>query len=573
MLDDKTQAKLLRDLIDALPNPIFIKDREHRFLVSNRAHMDQLGVKSFAELEGKTDHDLLPHDLADQYRERENRVLAGEPMINVAEQAKFAGGHDRWLLTTKAPLRDDSGEIIGLVGACRDITEHHEVEQALRDAQAQYESLVQGLPLAVFRKALDGTITFANQQLAEQIGRPVKDIIGKTDYDFFPKDLADKYRADDVHVAESGHLFADVEEFRTPEGEKRYVQVYKSAVHNANGQIIGVQGLFWDVTDRMRSGDDEELNAVHEELIASNMKVSEERERRRAAEEQSRNIEALYVSLIESLPMAVFRKDAEGRFTFVNKKLCDTLGVPADEVLGKTDYDFFPKEMADKYRDDDERIMMYEEMFEDTEEFQGDDGKKRHVHVLKTPVHNHRGEVVGVRGMFWDVTERIEAERALQQVQQELSMSGSRIDAERSDRQRLDDPQGQHTQMYANLLETLPMAVFRKDIRGRFTWANEEFCKALGKPLGEIIGRTDNDFSPADMAEKYRQDDVRIMETREQVDVVERHPGPDGSSIYIQTLKAPILDASGDVIGIQGMFWDVTVRIMMGNEPGDHAPK
>src|SRR5262249_11360114 len=78
---------------------------------------------------------------------------------------------------------------------------------------------------------------------------------------------------------------------------------------------------------------------------------------RRHAEENLRNSEALYHSLVETLPQNIFRKDLEGRFTFANQQFCKTLGRKLEEIVGKTDFDFFPPELAEKYQRDDRRIF------------------------------------------------------------------------------------------------------------------------------------------------------------------------------------------------------------------------
>ncbi|MGI8982770.1 MAG: response regulator [Pirellulaceae bacterium] len=114
---------------------------------------------------------------------------------------------------------------------------------------------------------------------------------------------------------------------------------------------------------------------------------------------------------------------------------------------------------------------------------------------------------------------------------------------------------------YKSLVEGLPLNVFRKDLRGRFIDANKLFCETLGKPLEAIIGKTDFDFFPAPQASKYRRDDEHVLSTGESLEDVEEYIHPDdGRLLYVQVLKAPVRDASGKTVGVQGMFWDVTAR-------------
>ena len=113
---------------------------------------------------------------------------------------------------------------------------------------------------------------------------------------------------------------------------------------------------------------------------------------------------------------------------------------------------------------------------------------------------------------------------------------------------------------FVSLIESLSLHVIRKDTKGRFTYASPSFCTLVGKPLEQIRGKTDRDLFPKDLAEKYMQDDRRVMDSKTPFEDVESHPGPQGRKMYVQVMKTPIFDSRGDVIGIQGLFWDVTGR-------------
>ena len=120
--------------------------------------------------------------------------------------------------------------------------------------------------------------------------------------------------------------------------------------------------------------------------------------------------EALYQSLVEVMPMRVCRKDLEGRFTFINKRFCDGFGLPASQILGKTDFDLHPEELAEKYRRDDLEVMTSGQTVEIIEEHQPIDGDRSFVQVFKSPIYDAQGKVNGMQAVFWDITERIQAE-------------------------------------------------------------------------------------------------------------------------------------------------------------------
>ncbi len=129
-------------------------------------------------------------------------------------------------------------------------------EDALRDAQHAresshllYLSLVENLPVYLMRKDLAGRFTFANQAFCRLLRKSLAEIQGTTDFDHYPKDMAEKYRRDDLRVAESGELFRDVEENIDGSG-RHYCEVLKTQVVDSLGTVIGTQAIFWDVTDR-----------------------------------------------------------------------------------------------------------------------------------------------------------------------------------------------------------------------------------------------------------------------------------------------------------------------------------
>ncbi|MBI2826356.1 MAG: PAS domain S-box protein [Planctomycetia bacterium] len=149
----------------------------------------------------------------------------------------------------------------------RDVNEQKRAEEALRDSEALYHSLVESLPLSIFRKDFEGRIVFANRRFCETLGRPLDELAGKTDFDLFPRPLAEKYRRDDAQVLETGCVLEDIEEHRRPDGELIYVQVLKSPIYGASGEIRGVQGMFWDVSARKRVEEKLRENAERTRLI------------------------------------------------------------------------------------------------------------------------------------------------------------------------------------------------------------------------------------------------------------------------------------------------------------------
>jgi PAS domain S-box-containing protein len=217
-------------------------------------------------------------------QEQIHKVQAGETPEPLEHRIIHKDGQVRWVRHTVVPCRDRSGRLESYDGLIADITRRKKAEQDLINSEAFYHSLVENLPQNILRKNLNERFTFANQRFCAMLGKPLEEIIGKTDFDFFPPDLAEKYQRDDRYVIRTGQTFETVEENQAPSGEKIYVNVIKTPIYDAKGQIIGIQGIFWDITERKRF--EERLQKANQELAASEAALRKSHEELKAAQLQ-----------------------------------------------------------------------------------------------------------------------------------------------------------------------------------------------------------------------------------------------------------------------------------------------
>jgi len=251
---------------------------------------------------------------------------------------------------------------------------------------------------------------------------------------------------------------------------------------------------------------------------------------RKKAEDALRVSQALYHSLVESIPLWVWRKDLDSRFTFVSEGLSGGLGVLPEDMIGKTDHDFFPTGLADRIRRDDNHVIKTGETLRLTEERAPDDKGPRFVEVIKIPVRDSQGEIMGTQGVLWDLTDWKRTQEALQESES----------------------------LYHSLMECSSLNVWRKDLAGRFTFANKGFCESMALTHEELIGKTDAEVRQfAGLADKYRQEDLQVIETGQQLRILEDGCLPNGKRVVLEVIKIPIRDAHGTVVGTQGVFWDV----------------
>ncbi|WP_164100639.1 response regulator [Candidatus Laterigemmans baculatus] len=135
----------------------------------------------------------------------------------------------------------------------REAAERLSVQQRLAESEAHLQSLMQHAHMHLLRKDADGIFTYASPTFCELLRRRPEEVLGKTDYDFYPEWTAIKFREDDLRVMRTGEPYETVEVNPQPDGTNNYVQVLKVPEYDATGNVIGVQAVFWDVTDRWRS--------------------------------------------------------------------------------------------------------------------------------------------------------------------------------------------------------------------------------------------------------------------------------------------------------------------------------
>jgi phosphoserine phosphatase RsbU/P len=318
-----------RGIFDHLVEGIFQSTPEGRYVLANAALARIYGYASPGELmRNVTD---IGRKLYVQPGRREEfvRIMQERDTITNFESPIYRkDGSIIWISENCRAVRNATGKLLYYEGTVEDITQRREAEHAVRNSESLYHSLVETMPQNVFRKDLKGRFTFANQQYCKHYKCTLEDILGKTDFDFFPKELAEKYKRDDERVMATGQTFEIVEEHHPLGQEKSYVQVVKTPLYGASGRIIGLQGIFWDITEQKMAQErirkaNAELARSREELRVRNLQMKEEL--KMAQEIQLAMLPQQYPTLPRN------SSEAKGTFQFTHRYL------PSGEVGG----DFF----------------------------------------------------------------------------------------------------------------------------------------------------------------------------------------------------------------------------------------
>ena len=258
------ERKLLRTLIDNLPDYIYVKDPESRFVMNNVAHAQILGAASPQEVLGKWDFDFFPKDLAEQYYADEQRIVqTGQPLFNREEPVVDPLGHRRWVLTTKVPLFDRSHKVIGVVGMTRDITERRRVEEERRLSEARLQAILDNTTAVIYLKDTEGRYLLVNHRFEELFNVTRDEVRAKTDFDIFPHGMAELFQRNDLKVLECRCPL----EFEEIAPHDREIQTYisvKFPLCDSAGVPYAVCGISTDITERKRA--EEKLRQAYAEL-------------------------------------------------------------------------------------------------------------------------------------------------------------------------------------------------------------------------------------------------------------------------------------------------------------------
>lgn len=253
---------------------------------------------------------------------------------------------------------------------------------SLRDSKDQsftkdqlVRTLINAARHLVWCTTLDGKLIYVNHVAERVYGKPLKELTANPNYwlDAIHPDDRPKVVANMGELLEKKHIEHDYRIVR-PSGSVIWLHDRISVVHDAKRKPRFVGGIGTDIS------------AIRES-------------------------EALYSSLVERMPMQVVRKDLSGKVVFGNQLYCESMGMTLDEIIGKTDFDLFPKDLAKKYREDDRRVVKAGKVVNYVEAHEKSDGRRVYVETFKGPVHDAAGNISGIQIMFWDVTDRHRAEQ------------------------------------------------------------------------------------------------------------------------------------------------------------------
>jgi len=378
--------EILRLLTENMSDMIRVADMQGNNIYVSPSHFRGLGYKT-EERFGRAGFDIIhPADVERVIGTFIDGIAANQP-VRIEYRVKHADGRYVWLETTADALRDEKGEATAVVMNSRDISTRKQAEQALQESERLYRTFINASSDMVFLKDECLRNIGVNQALASFFGKPEGEIIGKTDFELMPQTAAEKCRETDLQALENQSTIISEETI----GDQTY-ETLKFSVELGNNKI-GIGGFIRNITARKQ------------------------------AEEELQRLNVFLDSIVENIPNMIFVKDARDlRFVRFNRAGEELLGYSRDDLLGKNDFDFFPRDQAEFFMDKDQNTLLKKEIADIPEEsIQTRNKGVRILHTKKVPIMDGNGKPAYLMGISEDITDRKLAEEEKQNLAERLN--------------------------------------------------------------------------------------------------------------------------------------------------------
>lgn len=300
---------MLQMVIDNLPQAIFWKDRESRFLGANRRLLADAGLTSIDQIIGKTDFDMPWKERASAYQADDRAVIAEGPRLNIEEPLTRSDGSRIWLRTSKVPLRR-ADEVTGVLGIYEDITNLKHQEDELRI----FKLLVENAPDGIGITDPNMVLTYANPAFAAMLG--YSDLVGMTVHSITHPDDLERLRTVIQQVAQ-GEAPHETIRYMRSDGSVITVQASLLALRDGLGNVIGYASISRDITEALRAEE--------------NLRASEQRHR----------------ALLDAIPDLIFLLSADGVFLDYKADSLSNLILPPEMFLNKRVEEILPPYLAE----------------------------------------------------------------------------------------------------------------------------------------------------------------------------------------------------------------------------------
>jgi PAS domain S-box-containing protein len=383
----------LRLFVQHTPVAVAMFDRQMNYLVASDRWMKDYNLDDQSIL-GKCHYEVFPN-IPDNWREIHQRGLNGFVERHERDLYIRPDGRQEWVRWEVRPWYDLNHTIGGIIVFGEIITDRIQIELALQASEERYRLLSEVNPIGIFRNDLQGRCIYANAKTLEITGLSLEENLGEGWGQHLHPDDRDWMYAAWSNFVQQTNLGHEVEykvehRYLYPDGSVKWGFAQAVPEYSAAGELVGFIGSVIDITDRKQA--------------------------EAALQEKQQQL----TSLLNNIPHIAWLKDRESRFLAVNEPFAQACGSTPSQLVGLNDLDIWPSHLAEAYRQDDREVMASRQQKRVEEPLRTAAGVEQWIETIKTPILNKQGEAIGTAGIAMDITQRKQAELALQQLNEEL---------------------------------------------------------------------------------------------------------------------------------------------------------
>jgi diguanylate cyclase (GGDEF)-like protein/PAS domain S-box-containing protein len=493
----KSIELLEKKIIDTLPDLIWLKDIDGVYLACNPEFELFFGAEE-SEIIGKTDYDFVDKDLADFFRKHDKLAMeADTPTVN-EEWITYAVGGKRVLLqTTKTPLKDNDGTLVGILGIAHDITELENTKRELEKSVVLLEAIFETTNNGILVTDCNKRVLHYNRRFLE-LWNIHKSLHNERD---------DEKLLDSV-LSQLVDPNAFIEKVN---------QLYNDSLAETVDEIIFKDGRIFERYSRPMS-----INGEYHGRVWSFLDTT----RRKKAENRSEQQRVYTQALLDNFPFLVWLKDKKSNFLAVNRPFAEATGLnEPDLLIGKSDLDVWPEDLAETYRKDDAEVMK-SLVKKDIEEEVCNEGERKWFETYKAPVIDSDGKLFGTVGFARDISDKKDSE-------EKLKLSASVF-----------------TYAHEGIMIT--------DSNGVIVDVNDALLEITGYKRDEVVGKNPKMFKSGKSSKSFYKTMWQRIESAGfwRGEIENRKKGGD---LYIELLTiSAIYSQNGEVQNYVGIFSDIT---------------
>ncbi len=438
-------------------------------------------------------------------------------------------------------------------------------------------TLIDNIPDRLYIKDEKSRFVLANKKLVLAAGRKSeKELIGKTDHDFFPKESANEYRKDEINILTSGKPLLNREEkSKDKNGKTVWILTSKMPLFDNEGNAAGIVGIGRDITAQKKA--ELIISQKQLELQEVNVLLEERQEEILQQQEELKNQTEIVIeekkqlrTLIDNIPDFIYIKDTDSRFIVANKHLAEIIGAKStDELIGKTDFDFYSKELAEKfYKDEQEIIQSGKEIIDKEEIGLNKEGEERVISTTKVPMFDNKGVIIGIVGIGRDMTDQKNTENQIRRNSEILQETNVLLEEKSEEIQQQKEElqaQADYLSNVNNELEKLSLVASKTenvvvimDPDTNFTWVNEGFEKKYGMGLQEFKDKHGDNLKKSSSYKNINDILDKVIHKKESASYTSGLKNTEGGYSWFQTTISPVVNKEGEVISIIAIDSDIT---------------